>query len=100
VSRPNRHEENPSHDYVLTLLRLYMSVLPSSGGHQMLSSFTAPYNFTPTAGRNYFRFGWPSSGSVLVTSFGVRVVATGQNVEFVEGLFSSESEATNIRSGA
>jgi hypothetical protein len=58
----------------------------ANGGHQMLSSYTAPYSFTPVSGRNYFKFGWPASGSVQVTSFGVRVVAQGQNVEFVEGL--------------
>jgi len=52
----------------------------------MLSSFTAPYSFQAHSGRNYFRFGWTKSGSVLVTSFGVRVVAAGQQVEFVEGL--------------
>ena len=56
------------------------------GGHQMLSSYSAPYKFTPVPGRNYFQFGWPKTGSVLVTSFGVRVVAQGQMVEFVEGL--------------
>jgi len=60
----------------------------ASGGHQMLSSFTAPYRFTPTAGRQYYRWKWtpPETGSVLVTSFGVRVVAQGQSVQFVEGL--------------
>jgi len=58
----------------------------ASGGHQMLSSFTAPYSFTPAQGRSYFKWHWPESGSVLVTSFGVRVVAQGQSVQFVEGL--------------
>jgi hypothetical protein len=58
----------------------------ANGGHQMLSSFTAPYTFSPQAGRHYFKYNWPRQGSVLITSFGVRVVATGQLVEFVEGL--------------
>lgn len=63
----------------------------------MLSSYTSPYAFTPSASRAYFSFGWPARGSVLVTSFGVRVVAQGANVEFSEGL---ANYATSVMSWA
>lgn len=67
----------------------------ASGGHQMFSSFTSPYNLTAHQGRNYFKFGWNQwrqSGTVPVTSFGVRVLAESSGgepsarIQFLEGL--------------
>lgn len=69
----------------------------ANGGHQMLSSYTAPYTFQQAAGRNYFKFGWTKTGSVLVTSFGVRVVAAGATVEFVEGLVSAHTHDSSTQ---
>src|SRR5438045_2118050 len=58
----------------------------ANGGHQMIAGFTAPYEFKRESGREYYNFNWGLEGSVLVTSFGVKIVAAGKNVEFVEGL--------------
>jgi hypothetical protein len=57
-----------------------------SGGHQMIAGFTAPYNFQRDPNVVYYNFNWGREGSVLVTSFGVKIVASGNSVEFVEGL--------------
>jgi hypothetical protein len=58
----------------------------ANGGHQMLAGLSVPLKLTRRPGAEYYHFAWPPCGSVEVTSFGIKIVASEQGVEFVEGL--------------